>query len=59
LKPVNVLDAVLWITDTWDEVSPESITKYFAAAGFVVNYFTSDHQKSMTDDLLQLKLTLC
>jgi hypothetical protein len=58
-KSVNVLDAVLWITDTGDEVSPKSVTKYFATTGCVVNYFTSDQQESMTEDLLQLKLALC
>jgi hypothetical protein len=49
-----MLDAVLWITDRWDEVSLESVTKYFAAGGFVVNYFISDQKESMTKDLLQL-----
>jgi hypothetical protein len=41
-----VLDAVLWITDTWDKVNPKSITKFFAKAGFVVNCFTSDQQEN-------------
>jgi hypothetical protein len=51
-KSINVLDAVSWNADTWVEVSPESVITYFATAGFVVNYFTSDQQESMTEDLL-------
>jgi hypothetical protein len=36
----------------------KSITKYFATAGFVVNYYTSGQQENITEDLLQLKLSL-
>jgi hypothetical protein len=31
-----VLDAILWTADAWDQVNPESITKYITKAGIVV-----------------------
>jgi hypothetical protein len=35
-KSINVLDAVLWIADTWNKVNPILITKCFVKAGFLV-----------------------
>lgn len=36
-KSVNVPDVVLWIANTWCEVNPESVTKCFDKADFMVN----------------------
>jgi hypothetical protein len=46
-----VLDAVLWIADARDKVYLQTITKYFAKAGF-----TSHQKENMTEDWLRLKI---
>jgi len=52
VKSVNVLDALYWISETWEDVKSETIQKCFARSGFkFYERFTAQD----TDDIKDLQ----
>jgi hypothetical protein len=59
LKDISVLDAIFWISRSWDEVEIATIEKCFAKAGFKVNsdmVSTDDERNINESDMMLGKL---
>ena len=51
-KRVNVLDAIMWLKNAWDNVKPTTIQKCFAKCGFTEAVFTDPEDDTAIDSSL-------
>jgi hypothetical protein len=49
-RSVTVLDAIRWVHEAWENVSPETIKKCFRHAGFVVSYTEEEDEGGEEDN---------
>ncbi|GBL82376.1 hypothetical protein AVEN_252530-1 [Araneus ventricosus] len=58
IKSVTVLDAVMWLSKAWKEISKQTIQKYFIEANFPANVCIEKHSSTVDIDVRDLQILL-